>query len=66
MFWLSGNLFLPLVSPGRSFKFVKICVDSMQAFAREQGVTALPRISVYRPGEGRLVTIDIPISRVKV
>jgi len=49
----------------KSFKFVKICVDDMQAFARAQGITALPRMSVYQPGEGLLVTIDVPASRVK-
>ena len=30
-----------------------------------QGIVALPRVSVYKPGEGRLVTIDVPVSRVK-
>ena len=37
----------------------------MHAWLSHQGIVALPRVSVYKPGEGRLVTIDVPVSRVK-
>ena len=51
-----SNLWLPPPPPPRQFPPC-CCV---------QGISALPRVSVYRPGEGRLVTIDVPFSRVKV
>ncbi|KAG1671558.1 hypothetical protein FOA52_011280 [Chlamydomonas sp. UWO 241] len=50
----------------KKFMFVKACVQNMQAFARTQGVTSLPRCSVYAPGtRSPMVSIDVPASRVK-
>ena len=59
MYWLTktADTFL--------FKLPPACAHD-QAFARDEGITALPRVSVYRPGEGRLINIDVPFSRVKV
>ncbi|KAJ9529686.1 hypothetical protein QJQ45_014473, partial [Haematococcus lacustris] len=49
-----------------AFKFVKVCIDDLpKSFSRQEGVSALPRLSVYSPGQGRVLVLDIPFSKVK-
>ncbi len=45
----------------------QVCIDDLpKAFSRSEGVSALPRMGVYRPnGEGRVVVLDVPVARVK-
>ena len=44
----------------------QICVDNFpKSFQKQEGITALPRLGVYRPGQGRVVVLDIPYSRLK-
>ncbi|GIL62185.1 hypothetical protein Vafri_16451 [Volvox africanus] len=49
----------------KKFKFVKACVDELKTLAKNEGVTALPRMQVYKPGYGMLVSIDVPYSKVR-
>eukprot|EP00798_Chlamydomonas_sp_ICE-L_P024132 gene24132-9714_t len=48
-----------------NFKFVKICIDNLGALARKSGITALPRMSVHKAGEGTLITMDATFSQSK-
>ncbi|GFR48351.1 hypothetical protein Agub_g10238 [Astrephomene gubernaculifera] len=50
----------------KQVKFVKVCVDELKNLAKAEGVTALPRMLVYRPGHaGPLVGLDVPYSKVR-
>lgn len=39
-------------------------MDELKTLAKDEGVTALPRMLVYKPGYGRLISLDVPYSKV--
>ncbi|KXZ42547.1 hypothetical protein GPECTOR_136g630 [Gonium pectorale] len=49
----------------KKFKFVKVCVDELKSLAKAEGITALPRMLVYKPGQGLLAGLDVPFSKVR-
>lgn len=44
----------------------QVCIEELKKLSREEGVKALPYAQVYKPGQGRLVGLDIPPSKVRV
>jgi hypothetical protein len=42
-----------------------VCIEELKKASKEAGIKALPHAQIYKPGEGKLVGIDIPPSRVK-
>lgn len=49
----------------KQVKFVKVCIEELKKVSRDEGVKALPYAQVYKPGQGKLVGLDIPPSKVK-
>jgi hypothetical protein len=42
-----------------------VCIEELKKVSKDAGIKALPHAQFYKPGEGKLVGIDIPPSRVK-
>eukprot|EP00201_Polytomella_parva_P019889 CAMPEP_0175045484 /NCGR_PEP_ID=MMETSP0052_2-20121109/4452_1 /TAXON_ID=51329 ORGANISM="Polytomella parva, Strain SAG 63-3" /NCGR_SAMPLE_ID=MMETSP0052_2 /ASSEMBLY_ACC=CAM_ASM_000194 /LENGTH=457 /DNA_ID=CAMNT_0016309027 /DNA_START=682 /DNA_END=2052 /DNA_ORIENTATION=- len=47
------------------FKFVKVCVDGLRSLVKSQGIHSLPYVIIFQPGRGKLVSLNMPVSRVK-
>jgi hypothetical protein len=43
---------------------VQVCIEELKKLSRDEGVKALPYAQIYRPGQGKLVGLDIPPSKV--
>lgn len=43
---------------------VQVCIEELKKLSREEGVKALPFAQIYKPGQGKLVGLDIPPSKV--
>jgi hypothetical protein len=45
---------------------VQVCIEELKKLSRDEGVKALPYAQIYRPGQGKLVGLDIPPSKVRL
>lgn len=43
---------------------LQVCIEELKKLSREEGVKALPFAQIYKPGQGKLVGLDIPPSKV--
>jgi hypothetical protein len=43
----------------------QVCVDELRSLAREENVKSLPVVHIYKPGDGQLVAIEVPLSKLK-
>jgi hypothetical protein len=44
---------------------LQVCIEELKKVSRDEGVKALPYAQVYKPGQGKLVGLDIPPSKVR-
>ncbi len=40
-------------------------MDELRTLARQENVKSLPVVHIYKPGDGMLVSIEVPLSKLK-